>query len=239
MVMTSGAERLCALEQGPAESGVDHQCHGTALRPPNERRSTDRPRAIRAEELPPVGHRTRGDIQATGVGDRDHHPGAGPAYPRRIRPVSSRPPCSGSGPSYLGYFSSFVYIGVIWLNHHQAFARIEFVDRRLHTANLALLLTTAAPTFPTQVLAESLQGGLSSPDARTSVGLYALVAGTMCLTWLALFWHLRRTPEIMAADAEPQFARHGMTRAAASLILYLGPAPPGCSSTRRSPCWSS
>src|SRR5262245_30065213 len=39
-------------------------------------------------------------------------------------------------PVYLGYVTSFAYIGVIWLNHHQAFTRIRTVDRGLHVANL-------------------------------------------------------------------------------------------------------
>lgn len=32
-------------------------------------------------------------------------------------------------PAYLGYFASFLYVAVIWLNHHQAFVAIRRVDK--------------------------------------------------------------------------------------------------------------
>ena len=54
--------------------------------------------------------------------------------------------------AYIAYVSSFLYIGVIWLNHHAAFTRIHRVDWGLQWANLALLFTTALLPFPTAVL---------------------------------------------------------------------------------------
>ena len=54
-------------------------------------------------------------------------------------------------PAYLGYFASFLYVAVIWLNHHQAFIAIRRVDRGVHLANLTLLFTTALIPFPTAV----------------------------------------------------------------------------------------
>jgi hypothetical protein len=45
----------------------------------------------------------------------------------------------GQWPAYLGFVTSFLYIAVIWLNHHQTFARIRTVDRGLHFANIAVL----------------------------------------------------------------------------------------------------
>ena len=38
--------------------------------------------------------------------------------------------------AYIAYVSSFLYIGVIWLNHHNAFTRIHRIDRNLQWANL-------------------------------------------------------------------------------------------------------
>ncbi len=106
-------------------------------------------------------------------------------------------------PIYLGYVTSFAFIGVIWLNHHQAFTRIRTVDRGLHAANLALLCTTAALVFPTDVIAAALQEDLANTDARTAVGLYALVATLMCASWLAIYIHLDRHPRLLPARIEP------------------------------------
>lgn len=43
-------------------------------------------------------------------------------------------------PTYLAYLTSFLYVGVIWLDHKAAFNRISELDRGLQWANLAILL---------------------------------------------------------------------------------------------------
>ena len=124
-------------------------------------------------------------------------------------------------PVYLGYLISFAYIGVIWLNHHQAFTRIRTVDRGLHAANLALLFTTAALPFPTGVLSDTLQEQLASSDVRTAVALYALIAAAMCASWLWIYTHLTRHPAILDTSAEPHYVPHGQLRAAIGIASYL------------------
>ncbi|GAA1937490.1 TMEM175 family protein [Kitasatospora viridis] len=124
-------------------------------------------------------------------------------------------------PAYVGYLTSFAYIGVIWLNHHQAFTRLRSTDAGLHAANLSLLFTTAALPFPTAVVSTAFQHSLSDSDARTAVLLYACVAAAMCLSWYLLFRHLERTPALHVASMEPSFPRHGMVRSAAGVVGYL------------------
>jgi hypothetical protein len=46
----------------------------------------------------------------------------------------------GEWPAYLAYATSFLTIGGIWLTHHGIFARVQYVDRRLMTLNLLLLM---------------------------------------------------------------------------------------------------
>ncbi|MBA4863043.1 DUF1211 domain-containing protein [Streptomyces sp. PSKA54] len=115
-------------------------------------------------------------------------------------------------PAYLGYLASFSYVGVIWLNHHQAFARIRSMDRGLHVANLLLLFTTAALPFPTGVVSGALREDAGGPDARTAAALYACVAAAMCLSWVILYHHLRRRTELLAQGVEPSYLRHGTLR---------------------------
>ena len=124
-------------------------------------------------------------------------------------------------PAYLGYITSFAYIGVIWLNHHQAFTRIRTVDRGLHAANLALLLTTAALPFPTGVLSEALQEEISSPVARTAAALYALIAALMCASWVWIYVHIARHPEVLDPETESHYVRHGQLRSASGMLVYV------------------
>lgn len=93
---------------------------------------------------------------------------------------------------------------MIWLNHHQTFARIRTVDRGVHFANLAVLFTVALLPFPTSVLADALKEGQRT-DCKTAVLLYALVAAAMCATWLCLFSHLHSHPHLAYNEHVPYF----------------------------------
>lgn len=140
-----------------------------------------------------------------------------PAHP----PGQLLPALLHQWPVYLGYLTSFAYLGVIWLNHHQAFTRIRTVDRGLHAANLALLFTSAALPFPTGVLAEALQENLLSADARTAVALYALIAAAMCASWVWIYLHLARHQSVLADWRESHYVRHGILRSATGLATYV------------------
>ncbi|GAA4077997.1 TMEM175 family protein [Actinomadura miaoliensis] len=123
-------------------------------------------------------------------------------------------------PAYLGFVTSFAYIGVIWLNHHQAFTRIRTVDRGLHAANLTLLLTTAALAFPTAVVSDAVQSDLVGADARTAVVLYALIAAAMCASWLWIYIHLAHHPVLLSDRDHGRYIRHGVLRSFSGVIGY-------------------
>ncbi|MEU2224996.1 TMEM175 family protein [Streptomyces sp. NPDC018347] len=123
-------------------------------------------------------------------------------------------------PFYLGYLASFGYVSVIWLNHHQAFVRIKVMDRGLHAANLLLLFTTAALSFPTAVVADALQADPEGADARVAVALYAGLAAAMCLSWVAFYHQLARRPEVLQPDVEESYVRHGRLRSWAGALAY-------------------
>jgi uncharacterized membrane protein len=114
--------------------------------------------------------------------------------------------------AYIAYVSSFLYIGVIWLNHHNAFTRIHRIDWGLQWANLSLLFTTALLPFPTAVLSAALQSGGTS-DRRTAVVLYALIAGAMAASWLGLFHRLSQHPELTDGESGAAFFRRERGRA--------------------------
>lgn len=122
-------------------------------------------------------------------------------------------------PGYLAYLTSFHYVGVVWLNHHAAFRRISLIDRPLHWANLGILFTTALLPFPTAVISQALQED-NVADARTAVGLYALVGVLLCMSWLAFFHYLSRHPHLTEDDVEDGFFRRERTRAWLGIVLY-------------------
>ena len=121
-------------------------------------------------------------------------------------------------PAYLGYLTSFLYVGVIWLNHHALFNRIQRIDKRLNLTNLVLLLTTAFLPFPTSVLATATQDG-DPRNISVAVALYALVAGLRCVSWLLIFSYLTRHPDLLAGVDGAFFVRERL-RAWAGMAGY-------------------
>jgi uncharacterized membrane protein len=124
-------------------------------------------------------------------------------------------------PVYLGYLTSFAYLGVIWLNHHQAFARIRVMDRGLHVANLAVLFIAAALPFPTGVLAHALQERITSADVRTAVALYALIAAALSASWVWIYYQLIRRPGLLEATVDARYVPQGLVRSAVGIVICL------------------
>ena len=74
-------------------------------------------------------------------------------------------------PSYLAFVSSFMTIGVMWLNHHRLFTLINKKDDGLIAFNLLLLLGITWLPFPTALLAEHLRS--THVDQQTAAVVYA------------------------------------------------------------------
>ena len=56
-------------------------------------------------------------------------------------------------PDLLGYCTSFIVIGVLWINHHALFHFLQRVDRFTLVINLLLLMCVAFIPFPTGLIA--------------------------------------------------------------------------------------
>lgn len=109
-------------------------------------------------------------------------------------------------PAYVAYLASFVYVGVIWVNHHQLFTRIAAVDTGLLWRNLALLLTTSVLPFPTAVLGNAFQHG-TKRDQTVGLILYALISALMAATWLMVYHYLAKNERLLAENTPSSFFR--------------------------------
>jgi uncharacterized membrane protein len=123
-------------------------------------------------------------------------------------------------PGYVAYIASFGYLAVIWLNHHSAFNRIRHVDRGLKWASVGLLFTAATLPFPTAVLSNALQAH-DAPDRQAAVGLYALLAALLCLSWVMFWRYLQTHPRLLEPDVDPDFFRDEQVRGWIGVGLYL------------------
>jgi uncharacterized membrane protein len=86
-------------------------------------------------------------------------------------------------PSYLGYLTSFLTIGVMWINHHHVFSMIARVDRTMLLLNTLLLMLIAFVPFPTAVLAQFIETDGARPAAVLYGATLTLTAITFFVWW--------------------------------------------------------
>ena len=122
-------------------------------------------------------------------------------------------------PSYAAFALAFIYVGVIWLNHHGLFKLIKRVDSRLNWINLGILGTSALIPFPTGVLAEAFQAG-NLADQRAAVVLYGAIAGLMSLAWAPLFPYLERHRRELAPEVPTGFFGKQRSRPWVGVLAY-------------------
>lgn len=117
-------------------------------------------------------------------------------------------------PSYLAYVTSFLIIGIIWINHHHCVSLMARVDRPFLFMNTLLLLVVAFIPFPTKLVAEFLQNA----GERPAVYAYAATLLLMALLY-NLWWRYARGTRRLIRDNVPDAALVAVDRA-------FNPGPP-------------
>ena len=102
-------------------------------------------------------------------------------------------------PSYLAYVTTFLTIGVIWVNHHDLFNLVERVDRPLLFLNTLLLMVVAFLPFPTRLVAEFLRRG----DEQTAALAYGITFIVLAIAFQVL-WRWIATGRRLIPDEMPQ-----------------------------------
>jgi uncharacterized membrane protein len=123
-------------------------------------------------------------------------------------------------PSYAGYLTSFLTIGVMWINHHHVFTYIVRSDRTLLLLNTLLLLMIAFVPFPTAVLAQFVE----TDGARAAAVLYG---ATLTLTAICFFvwWRYASSGRRLIGDHVSDDELADITRAyTPGTLLYGGSA---------------
>jgi uncharacterized membrane protein len=122
-------------------------------------------------------------------------------------------------PALFAYVTSFLVIGIIWVNHHAVFDLIGAVDRVVMFLNLLLLMSVAAIPFTTALLSEYLTAG---SNGRTAALIYSLVMLAMSLCFASLYRYVALRPALLARGIDPAAVRGSLTRFTfVGLALYV------------------
>jgi uncharacterized membrane protein len=87
-------------------------------------------------------------------------------------------------PSYLGYATSFLTIGGIWLGHHGMFRRMRYANSAVMRVNLLLLMSVSFLPFPTRLVGDAVRDAGAERAAVIFYGASLLV----CALLLAAIW---------------------------------------------------
>jgi uncharacterized membrane protein len=111
-------------------------------------------------------------------------------------------------PSYLAYVTSFVTIGIIWMNHHHTVSLIARTDRTMLFINNLLLLTIAFLPFPTKLVGDYLRDDGEQAAALAYAGTLVVMA-ILHQVW----WQYARRNRRLIADETPDSALRAVDRA--------------------------
>jgi uncharacterized membrane protein len=127
--------------------------------------------------------------------------------------------------SYVAYATSFVTIGIMWMNHHQLMTQMGRVDRRFMLATIGLLMCIAFVPFPTRLLAEHIRDS----GARDAALAYGFTMVCTAIFFNAVWFYGRA--RLLRPDADPRVVS-GITRAyrpgipiylVATLVAFASP----------------
>ena len=125
-------------------------------------------------------------------------------------------------PEFAAFAISFVVIGVIWVNHHSIFDRIDHVDRPLLFINLGLLMSVVLIPFVTSLYAQYVARGGSQAEVAS-----ALFIGTQLLMSFGFqgctLW-INAHPELSTSPIRPATLSERI-RFAAGMFVYVGCLP--------------
>ena len=82
-------------------------------------------------------------------------------------------------PSYLGYVTSFLTIGGIWLAHHAIFRRLRYADNVVMRVNLLLLMAVSFLPFPTRLMAQAIRNDNAERAAVVFYGISLFVTSAL------------------------------------------------------------
>ena len=121
-------------------------------------------------------------------------------------------------PTYVAYATSFITIGIIWINHHVMIGRLRRTDHSILILNLLLLLTIGVLPFATDLMASYLK---QPSGQHLAAAIYAGSFLAMSIAFATLNAHiLLRRPDMHSAEFSDRERRQILARSLVGLAPY-------------------
>jgi uncharacterized membrane protein len=123
---------------------------------------------------------------------------------------------AGLWPQYVAYATSFITIGIIWVNHHAMIGRLREADHSILVLNLFLLMSIGLLPFATGLLATYLRAGHGQSLAAA---IYSGAFLVMSLIFSALNREILLVKADLLSSALPEAQRRQIFRRAVTGIV--------------------
>ena len=121
-------------------------------------------------------------------------------------------------PAYAAYVTSFMTIGIIWINHHAMVGRLREADHAILILNVILLMTVVVIPFGTSLLASYLKSGRGDHLAAI---VYGAILLAMAIAFVVLNHHiLFRKAHLLADELSLAHRQRILARSSSGLIPY-------------------
>lgn len=121
-------------------------------------------------------------------------------------------------PEFAAYATSFLTIGIIWINHHAMISRLKEADHAILILNLLLLMSIGILPFATDLMATYLR---RTQGQGLAAAVYSGSLLLMSFTFSLLNHHILLRKHAMMAQELPLEQRHKLlNRALTGLIPY-------------------
>ena len=121
-------------------------------------------------------------------------------------------------PSYLGYATSFITIGGIWLAHHGTFRRLRYANNQVMRINLVLLMAVSFLPYPTRLVADAIHDERAE---RAAVLFYGANLLAISLLFGALWGTVARERELLKPDVTDEEVNAVLRATTPSIGFYV------------------
>jgi uncharacterized membrane protein len=122
-------------------------------------------------------------------------------------------------PEYAAYATSFITIGIIWINHHVVIGRLREADHAILILNLLLLMTIGVLPFATNLLSVYLN---RRQGQHLAAAVYAGAFLLMSIAFVVLNWHiLMRKAHVLRTELTREERRRILLRFTTGLGPYM------------------
>jgi uncharacterized membrane protein len=121
-------------------------------------------------------------------------------------------------PEYAAYVTSFLTIGIIWINHHAMIGRLRQTDHSILVLNLFLLMSIVILPFTTELIATYLRLG---HGGQLAAAIYSGAMLTMSILFATLNRHiLLHRSHLIEPPMELAERRRVLSRSVSGVLPY-------------------